>query len=38
MKRNELRKAKRFDMIMAQVVLVVYLVANVYFIVQASEG
>lgn len=37
-KRNELRKAKRFDMIMAQVVLVVYLVSNVYFILQASEG
>lgn len=38
MKRNELRKAKRFDMIMAQVVLMVYLVANVYFILQANEG
>ena len=37
-KRNELRKAKRFDMIMAQVVLVLYVVANVYFIVQASGG
>ena len=37
-KRNELRKAKRFDMIMAQVVLVVYVAANVYFILQASEG
>lgn len=37
-KRNELRKAKRFDMLMAQVVLVVYLVANVYFILQANES
>lgn len=38
-KRNELRKAKRFDMVMAQVVLVLvlYVVSNVYFILQASE-
>lgn len=35
-KRNELRKAKRFDMIMAQVVLVLYLASNFYFILQAS--
>ncbi|GAA4739587.1 hypothetical protein [Flavisolibacter ginsenosidimutans] len=37
-KRNELRKARRFDMITAQVVLVVYLAANGYFIWQASRG
>jgi hypothetical protein len=34
-KRNELRKAKRFDMITAQVVLVLYILLNAYFILQA---
>lgn len=34
-KRNQLQKAKRFDMVTAQVVLVLYLIANAYFIVQA---
>lgn len=37
-KRDQLRKAKRFDMITAQVVLVIYLAANAYFIWQASRG
>lgn len=34
-KRNQARKARRFDMITAQALLVVYLAANAYFIVQA---
>ena len=34
-KRNQLQKAKRFDMVMAQVVLALYLVLNAYFIVRA---
>lgn len=35
-KRNQLKKAKRFDMIMAQAVLAVYLALNIYFILQAG--
>jgi hypothetical protein len=34
-KKNKLEKARRFDMIAAQVVLLVYVVANIYFIGQA---
>ena len=37
-KKNELKKAKRFDMIAAQALLVVYIIANIYFISQASAG
>lgn len=37
-KRNQVKKAARFDMITAQIVLFLYVVANLYFIVQASTG
>jgi hypothetical protein len=37
-KKNQLAKAKRFDMIAAQVVLLVYVVSNIYFIGQASSN
>jgi hypothetical protein len=37
-KKNELKKAKRFDMIAAQVLLVVYIAANIYFISAAIKG
>jgi len=36
-KKNELQKAKRFDMLVAQILLFVYVMANIYFIVQASQ-
>lgn len=36
-KKNQLQKAKRFDMIMAQLVLLFYVLANVYFIVKANR-
>jgi hypothetical protein len=35
-KNNKLAKAKRFDMVTAQALLVFYVVANIYFIMQAS--
>ncbi|HEX2608395.1 MAG TPA: hypothetical protein VHK91_13490, partial [Flavisolibacter sp.] len=35
-KQNKLRKAKRFDMLAAQVVLVLYVLSNLYFILQAA--
>ncbi len=35
-KRNELKKAKRFDMTVAQILLIVYLLLNVWFIYRAS--
>jgi hypothetical protein len=35
-KRNELKKARRFDMITAQLLLLVYFALNFYFIYQAS--
>lgn len=37
-KRNQVKKAARFDMVTAQIVLFLYVVANIYFIVQASAG
>ena len=37
-KKNQMKKAAKFDMITAQVVLLFYVVANIYFIVQASNG
>ena len=37
-KQNKVRKAFRFDMIAAQVVLISYLVLNIYFIVNALKG
>lgn len=35
-KKNQLKKAYRFDMIVAQVLLLIYLIANFYFIAQAK--
>ena len=35
-KKNQLQKAKRFDMLTAQIVLFLYVMANMYFIVKAS--
>jgi hypothetical protein len=35
-KRNELKKARRFDMITAQLLLLIYFALNFYFIYQAS--
>jgi hypothetical protein len=37
-KKNQLQKAKRFDMLTAQLVLFLYVVANIYFIVHANKG
>ncbi|MCA6451430.1 MAG: hypothetical protein IM584_05795 [Chitinophagaceae bacterium] len=37
-KQNNLIKANRFDMVAAQVILVIYLAINVYFISQAKAG
>ena len=37
-KRNELKKAKRFDMVSAQVLLVIYLALNIYFISKAGAS
>ena len=37
-KKNRLRDANRFDFITAQVLLVIYVVANIYLIVNASKG
>lgn len=36
-KKNELKKAKRFDMLMAQIVLIIYVGLNILFIVRASN-
>ena len=37
-KQNQVKKAKRFDMIAAQVVLSLYLLLNFYFIYSASKA
>lgn len=37
-KKNQIKKATRFDMVTAQIVLLLYVVANIYFITQASKG
>jgi hypothetical protein len=37
-KQNKVRKAYKFDMIAAQVVLISYLVLNIYFISKAIKG
>lgn len=37
-KKNQIKKAARFDMITAQIVLILYVVANIYFIAKASSG
>lgn len=36
-KKGELKKANRFDMLTAQILLFVYVVANIYFIVKAAS-
>jgi hypothetical protein len=35
-KKNQVKKATRFDMIIAQIVLFLYVIANIYFIVKAG--
>jgi hypothetical protein len=35
-KKTQIKKAARFDMVIAQIVLFLYVVANIYFIVEAS--
>jgi hypothetical protein len=37
-KKNNLKKANRFDMISGQVLLLLYISLNIYFIAQASKG
>lgn len=37
-KRNKIAKAIKFDNITAQIILGVYLILNIYFIVQARKG
>ncbi len=37
-KQNKIARANRFDMVTAQVLLVVYIILNVYFIMQAKAG
>jgi hypothetical protein len=37
-KNNQPRKAERFDMIVAQVLLALYIIANIYFITQADSA
>jgi len=36
-KKNQIKKAARFDMITAQIVLFLYVMSNIYFIVQANQ-
>ncbi len=35
-KRNEIKKARRFDMLAAQILLFLYVVSNFYFIIKAA--
>lgn len=37
-KRNKIKQAHKFDIITAQVLLVVYVILNIYYIVQAGKG
>ncbi|MBK7882454.1 MAG: hypothetical protein IPJ81_00415 [Chitinophagaceae bacterium] len=37
-KKNKIRKAFKFDMIAAQILLSVYIIFNIYYIVQAGKG
>jgi hypothetical protein len=37
-KKNKIEKAHRFDMVIAQVLLVAYIIANIWFIADASKG
>lgn len=38
LKKNELKKANRFDMVAAQVLLLLYIIINAYLIIQARKG
>jgi hypothetical protein len=37
-KRNKLEKAKRFDMVVAQIILLAYVLLNIWFIANAKNG
>jgi cytochrome c biogenesis factor len=37
-KKNKIEKAKKFDMLSAQVLLLIYVALNIYFIADASAG
>jgi hypothetical protein len=37
-KKNKIEKAHRFDMIIAQVLLIAYIIGNIWFIAEASKG
>jgi L-asparagine transporter-like permease len=37
-KENKIKQANRFDMIVAQVLLAIYLILNIYFISRAARG
>jgi hypothetical protein len=37
-KKNQVQKARRFDMLTAQILLFLYVMANMYFILRASNG
>ena len=37
-KKDQIKKSQRFDMVVAQVILFLYVVLNVYFIVRANRG
>lgn len=37
-KKDQIKKAKRFDMLAAQIMLVLYVFANLYFIIQAARN
>lgn len=36
-KKNQMQKAKRFDMLTAQIVLFLYVMSNIYFIMKANQ-
>jgi hypothetical protein len=36
-KKGDLKKANRFDMLTAQILLLIYVIANIYFIVKAAS-
>jgi hypothetical protein len=37
-KKNKIEKAKKFDMLSAQVLLLIYVALNIYFIADAGAG
>jgi hypothetical protein len=37
-KKNKIEKAKKFDMLSAQVLLLIYVALNIYFIAVANAG